>query len=236
MKRLLQILILLLVIHSCSESDSYQFPEPEDLSCDYFPLDSGMWRDFKVTKIKIDEPILLHDTQIYFLRERLGGTFVDNEGDTLRQIERFIKNEESANWERKNTWLVYKKNTEVIQIEENTRYVKMQLPLLKGKKWNGNIYNRTDTLQEYEYCVESFDYNADINGFLFDSVVTISQKNELTAITKVWFSESYASGVGLVRKQMIDIYSDIYDPAVEIDDRITKGTIADYVLIGFGND
>jgi len=224
-----------MLLAACHESDSYQFPpEQKRFECQYVMLDSGAWREFLVTEIKIDEPISLCDTQKYFLREQIGGIFIDNLGDTMRQIERFSRKSDSGQWTRLNTWTAGVIGSEFIQVEENTRYLKMQLPLYKGKTWNGNIYNRTDTLQKYEYCVDSIDYQMVIGEFDFDSVLTISQKNELTAITRILFFERYAAGVGLVQKQQIDIYSDSYNPDVDITERITQGTLVYYNLIGYG--
>lgn len=234
MNRFLSIFILILAVAGCKESEPYQFPPVATYDCRYFPLDSGMWREFMVTKIEIDEPIALNRKQVYYLREQLGGIFVDNMGDTLRQIERFRRDSDSGQWNRLNTWVAYVKHDEVIQVEENARYVKMQLPLSQGKTWNGNAYNNTDTVQEYVYRVDSIHCPMEMAGFLFDSVLTVSQKNELTAITKVLYFERYATGVGLVQKQQIDIYSNTFAPQVDITDRITQGTLVYYDLIDFG--
>ena len=234
MKQLTSILILLALLAACDKSDSYQLPPVEKIECQYFPLDSGAWRDFDVAEIKIDEPIALFDTQQYIVRELFGGIFIDNAGDTLRQIERFRRTNESEKWQRMNTWLAYVNGTEVIQIEENTRIIKMKLPLTVGKQWNGNAYNRTDTLQKYHFTVDSIDCPAVVGRFKFDSALTISQKNELTAISKVLFAERYAAGIGMVEKIQIDIYSDTYAPNIDIENRITQGTMVHHTLIGFG--
>lgn len=234
MRRFLYISILATLFAACDKSDSYQLPSVEKIECQYFPLDSGAWRDFSVVEIKIDEPIALFDTQQYIVRERFGGVFIDNIGDTLRQIERFRRTNENENWQRMNTWLAYVNGTEVIQIEENTRIVKMQLPLAVGKTWNGNAYNRTDTLQKYQFRVDSLDCPAAVGCFLFDSVLTISQKNELTAISKVLVAERYAAGIGMVEKIQIDIYSDSYAPDTDIENRVTQGTMIYHTLIDFG--
>lgn len=234
MKRFLFISVLALLIVACDKSEPYQFPIDNALDNSYFPLDSGSWREFCVTSITIDEPIALFDTQRYYVREQIGDIFVDNVGDTMRQIERFRRKSLTSDWERQNSWLAYVRGVEVIEVEENTRYIKMDLPLFEGKTWNGNAYNRTDTLEEYQYCVEDIDVYMQIGEFSFDSVLSISQKNELTAITKVSFVERYAKNVGLVQKQQIDIYSDTYNPNIDIEDRITQGTLIYYDLIGFG--
>lgn len=226
--------MLALLMVACDKSEPYQFPVESELDSSYFPLDSGSWREFSVVSITIDEPIALFDTQRYYVREQIGSVFIDNVGDTMRQIERFRRNDQSSGWERQNSWLAYVKGAEVVQVEENTRYVKMDLPLFEGKMWNGNAYNRTDTLEEYQYCVEEIDVDMQIGEFRFDSVLTISQKSELTAITKVSFVERYAKNIGLVQKQQIDIYSDTYNPDADIEDRITQGTLIYYDLIGFG--
>ena len=234
MNKCLPILFALTLFAACDKSDSYQLPPVEKIECQYFPLDSGAWRDFDVIEIKIDEPIALFDTQQYIVRERFGGIFIDNIGDTLRQIERFRRSNESENWQRMNTWLAYVNGTEVIQIEENTRYLKMQLPLYAGKTWNGNTYNRTDTLQQFKYRVDSIDCQMNIGGFDFDSVLTISQKNELTAISKILVAERYALGIGMVQKMAIDIYSDTYAPDTDIEKRVTQGTLVYYTLLNYG--
>ena len=234
MKQLTLILIPLALLAACDKSDSYQLPPVEKIECQFFPLDSGAWRDFSVVEIKIDEPIALFDTQQYIVRERFGGIFIDNVGDTLRQIERFRQTNEGENWQRLNTWLAYVNGTEVIQIEENTRIVKMQLPLAVGKTWNGNAYNRTDTLQKYQFRVDSIDCPAVVGRFWFDSVLTVSQKNELTAISKVLVAERYAAGIGMVEKVQIDIYSDSYAPNIDIENRVTQGTMIYLTLIDFG--
>lgn len=223
-----------LLIGACEQSEPYQFPVESELDSSYFPLDSGSWREFGVLSITIDEPIALFDTQRYYIREQISGVFIDNLGDTMRQIERFRRKSQSSDWERQNSWTAYVKGSEVVQVEENVRYVKMDLPLFVGKTWNGTAYNRTDTLQEYQYRVEAMDTDMPIGDFRFDSVLTVSQKNELTAITKVYFVERYAKNVGLVQKQQIDIYSDTYNPDVDIEDRITQGTLIYYDLIDYG--
>ncbi|MBR2195556.1 MAG: hypothetical protein IJ911_08070 [Salinivirgaceae bacterium] len=234
MKQLTLILIPIALLAACDKSDSYQLPPVEKIECQYFPLDSGAWRDFDVVEIKIDEPIALFDTQQYIVRERFGGIFIDNVGDTLRQIERFRRASENEKWQPMNTWLAYVNGTEVIQIEENTRIVKMQLPLAVGKTWNGNAYNRTDTLQKYQFRVDSIDSPAVVGRFRFDSVLTVSQKNELTAISKVLVAERYAAGIGMVEKVQIDIYSDSYAPNIDIENRVTQGTMIYLTLIDFG--
>ncbi len=89
-------------------------------------------------------------------------------------------------------------------------------------------------LDGYDYVGVSRQDGMQIGEFRFDSVLTISQKSELTAITKVSFVERYAKNIGLVQKQQIDIYSDTYNPDADIEDRITQGTLIYYDLIGFG--
>lgn len=233
MKRLF-LLPILLLFWACDNGEPYKFPQPSTSDCCYYPLDSGLWREFRVVEITIDEPISLYDTVVYLLREEFTNIYIDNVGDTLRQIERFKRPATSEPWQRANTWLGYKGKTEIIQAEENIRYIKIQMPLVVGQTWNGNAYNRVDTLNKYKYKLDSVSYAMKIGDFCFDSVITISQRTEQTAITKVSFFERYASGVGLVEKQQIDIYSDNYNPTVNIESRITRGKMVYFDLINFG--
>ena len=82
--------------------------------------------------------------------------------------------------------------------------------------------------------MDSIDCPAAVGRLRFDSVLTVSQKNELTAISKVLVAERYAAGIGMVEKVQIDIYSDSYAPNIYIENRVTQGTMIYHTLIDFG--
>jgi hypothetical protein len=113
----------------------------------------------------------------------------------------------------------------------------LDFPVQLNKAWNGNKYNRFDTLNQYNYKIKTINEPYSLNILLFDSVLTVVQKEKLTAIDKIYFEEKYALGVGLIEKQQTDIYTgkDDYDPTVPIEERITKGIIYHQKLIGYGN-
>jgi hypothetical protein len=108
--------------------------------------------------------------------------------------------------------------------------------LTVGKHWDGNAYNRTDTLKLYTYKIISLDEPFQLNHLNFDSVIYISQKTESTAISKLDFYERYAKHIGLVQKQEINIHSEnLDDISVPIEKRVTQGYFFYQNLIGYGS-
>jgi hypothetical protein len=231
--RILIVVFAIIFLENCQETDTSYIPFVPDYS--YFPLDSGAWREFQVQTINIDEPSAIYDTFNYYLREVFIGKYIDNSGDTLTKIERFTRSSTSENWTPANTWLAIIKDNMAIQTEENTRYIKLRFPVELDKEWDGNAYNRTDTLKKFKtYTIESIDVPLVLNSILFDSVLTVLQRNELTNISKIVFFEKYAKHIGMVQKQEIDIYSEEVDLNTPIEKRVTRGTFYYANLISYG--
>ena len=67
-------------------------------------------------------------------------------------------------------------------------------------------------------------------------MLTITQKEKISIIDKIYYIEKYAYGIGLVEKQQIDIYSDDVDPSIPIENRVTKGTMYYQKVIGYGKN
>ena len=101
-------------------------------------------------------------------------------------------------------------------------------------EWNGNAYNRIDTLEKYPYKITSLNIPESINNLLFDSVLTVTQKEFVSLIDKQHFYEKYAYGVGLIEKQQVDIFSDDPDNTIPIENRVNKGTQYFQKITGYG--
>lgn len=229
-------ILFVFVIVSCdskNETTEPFVPNNQHEQYQYFPLDSGLWRVFEITEINIDKEVNVCDTNVYYLKERFGGIFVDNVGDTMRMIERFSRNSLSDSWLQNNTHVAYIKNNEAVVVEENVRYLKLNFPLEVGKTWNANKYNHIDTLQTLLSKVVQLDVPVS-EPMMFDSVVVVERINELNIVSKKLQQEVYASNVGLVKRQIIDVYSSEYDANVPIEQRITKGTKQYFNLIDYG--
>ncbi len=218
---------------ACQETDLEPIPVVYNYS--YFPMDSGAWREFEVTTIVIDKPSNVFDTSRYYLLERWAGWTLGASYDSVMKLERFTKIAPNQSWNILSVWQSSILNQEAIQVEENIRYVKLNFPVQLNKEWNGNRYNRLDTLNKYNYKIKTIDTPYSMNNLLFDSVLTVVQKEKSSAIDKIYFEEKFAVGIGLIEKVQTDVYSKDVDQTVPIEERITKGMIYHQKLIGYGN-
>ncbi|MFA6402023.1 MAG: hypothetical protein WCX31_10420 [Salinivirgaceae bacterium] len=234
-KKLFFITTIILFWSACQKPDLEPIPVVYNYS--YFPMDSGAWREFEVTKIVIDKPSNVFDTTHYYLLEQWVGLIVSASNDSMIRLERFSKIKQNHTWEILSVWQSGIINHEAIQVEENIRYLKLDFPVQLNKAWDGNRYNRLDTLNQYSYKIITINEPYSLNNLLFDSVLTVVQKEKLTKIDKIYFEEKYALGVGLIEKQQTDIYSGEkeYDPNIPVEERITRGIIYNQKLIGYGN-
>ena len=95
---------LLLFISSCKKEDDSSTVVPEDLTQQYFPIDSGLTRFYEVDSVFWDPFTQTRDTIHYSLKEVIAGTFIDNQGRLAQRIERF-KQDQVGNW------IIYKVGT-----------------------------------------------------------------------------------------------------------------------------
>ncbi len=223
LKKWLFILSVIALIISCQKQDIQQHQTVYDYG--YFPIDSGMWRQYDVTQIVIDKPSEVWDTARYQLREVYAGWFLNAANDSVMRIERSVRDSSHHAWQPIGVWQAITQNSDALQTEENIKYLKIKFPVRLNFDWDGNIYNRLDTLQTYRYTITMLNEPETVNNISFDSVLTVNQKEKISMIDKILFFEKYAYGVGLIDKQQIDIYSEDADPSIPIEQRITKGTL-----------
>ena len=140
-------------------------------------------------------------------------TFIDEEGRPVIRVERYSKQSQLAEWNVKDIWYRTRTPSVAEQNEENVVFIKHNFPVKEGKKWDGNSKNLLQTLQElynqttvptvwdYEYVNVHEPYT--INGFTFDSTVTVLQFDRQTPVALSLFAkEVYAKNVGLIHKEI----------------------------------
>ncbi len=229
------ILILLITgfINACQKQNINQIPYKFDYG--YFPLVSGSWNQYAVTFINIDAPSNVNDTIRYQLLIKYMDWYLNAANDSMIRIVLEIRDSSHNSWKPFGVWQAGIKDRDAIQIEENIKYVKIKFPVTMDSKWNGDIYNRLDTLNQYNYLVTSLDISEAIGNLNFDSVLTITQKDKFSNIDKVYFFEKFALGIGLIEKQMVDIRTDTVD-TTPIEQRTTKGTQYFQKIVAFGKN
>jgi len=106
MRKLSLYILLLLFVFSCSKTDE----DVPDLGYDYFPLETGNYIIYTVTEIKYDDFIDSVITNTFLLKERVGSSFIDNEGRTVFKLNRYVKLDVDSIsiWKLKDVWTVYR--------------------------------------------------------------------------------------------------------------------------------
>ncbi len=182
-------------------------------------MDSIVYDDFKM------------DTTYYKYRikEKLEEIFIDNQGRKAIKLVRYMKkyndmvSYDNMPWVIKDVWNYTKTNTTLEVVEEDVRYTKLIFPVKEAASWNGNAQN---SLTEWNYTYDYVDKAEIINGTKFDNVLLVIQKKDKNNVLhREYFIEKYAKNVGLVYREIKDLYSNTVVYGVPVEQRIEKGVI-----------
>lgn len=188
------ILVLSSIIVGCEKENSS--PTIVDLGYNYFPVDSGIERIYKIDSVYWDAfNSGLKDSVSYEVKDVCSGTFLDAQGRLTYRIERYKKDTTTNSWI---IWKVYSENLTSATAErtyDNVRYIKLAFAAKLGTKWNGNSFN---TLDPQEYEIISTDDNVSLNGENFSNVLTVLQKEDFNAINQTYAEEKYSKGIGMI--------------------------------------
>ncbi len=199
-----------------------------------YDVDSTVYDDFK------------KDTTYYKYRikEKLEQFFTDNEGRQAIKLVRYIKtynplvNYNDIPWTIKDVWSYTKTSRFLEVVEEDVRFTKLIFPIKEDDTWNGNAKN---TLGSCEYKYDYIDRVEVINGMKMDSMLLVVQKNDKNnVIHREYFVEKYAKHIGLVYREIKDLYSNtvIVNPngggIIPVEQRIQKGVIYKLTYISHG--
>lgn len=231
----LLLLVSMFFCISCQKPEIVQTTLNYDTN--YFPLHAGSWKIYSVQAITIDDAAGVYDTANYYLKELHAGWVLNASNDSIIRLERYFSNNLNEDWKILSVWQAGIFGDEAFTVEDNIMYIKQKFPLNLHATWNGDAYNRLDTLQKYSYEVTAIHSPETIGTFTFDSVLTISQKFQASLVSKIDFEEKYSYTVGLVYKKQIDVYSSLTDYTnIPVEDKVTKGTMYYQELIAYGNE
>jgi hypothetical protein len=226
---IIHLLLAIIILFSCSKSTENVIIN-RDFS--YYPQKVGKWINYQVQEIHIDAPSNIYDTTNYQIKELFESTFIDNSGDICFRIERYKRINDSSPWEIKDVWVSKLNNNFAIKIEENLAYVKILFPAETNKVWNGNIYNTGDYSG---YHISDLNEKEIINANVFDSVLTVVQRDDENLIEKYLSVEKYGKNIGLIFRQNININSLYIIPGESYNKKIKTGTIYLQQIINYGN-
>jgi hypothetical protein len=187
---------LMMLIFGCHKD-----PSPPNFHFDYFPTGEGRFVTYTVREVHIDDDLLLNDTIAYYMKTVIGDTITDNEGRLARRFERYVKDSLHHPWVLQDIWTTIIDGNRAELIEENQRTIKMVFSPSKYKEWNCNAYNMLDPLDCYYRDIH---LASSINGFSFDSTVTVEQQDFTSSVDHRRMYEQYAKGVGMYYKHYKD--------------------------------
>jgi hypothetical protein len=175
--------------------------EPVDMHYDYFPLEEGRYITYSVREINIDDALGLDETLNYYVKAKIGDTIMDNEGRIARRYERYFRDSLNQPWVLQDIWTGILASGRAELVEENQRTIKLVFAPDKYKEWNCNAYNTIDALDCYYSNIHE---PGSINGFSFESTVTVEQEDYSNFVDYRRKYEQYAKGIGMYYKQFTD--------------------------------
>jgi hypothetical protein len=223
MKNLLLIALLIFVSFACKKKTE----DPPDLGYDYAPTNIGKYVVYDVDSVVYDD--FKHDTTYfkYRIKEKLEEVYIDNQGRRAIKLVRYIKlfndsiSYDNIQWAVKDVWNYTKTATTLEVVEEDIRFTKLIFPVKEGSTWNGNANN---VLGEWEYEYSYVDKTETINGKSFENVLMVIQKNDKgNAIHREYYVEKYAKEIGLVYREIKNLYSTTVTAGIPVEQRITSG-------------
>ena len=218
------IIFLVCVGLSCKKDNS----APVNMGYHYFPINEGHYTVYDVVGILHDDAVGVHDTNTYQIKEVIGESFVDEEGDDARKLFRYIRADSTSSWITKDVWAIKLTGRTAEVVEENKRRIKMGFAISYDQYWDGNALNN-ESKEECYYAKITDPFTVD-NGITIDSTTVVEHSEFLTFIDYIRHYEVYAANIGKiysVKKSLEINNSDTLD--------ISKGTELYYSLIDFGN-
>ena len=194
MNAFLRFIMIATVFYLVSCQKKKDLTEPSVSVIDYYPLKLGSYFIYDVSKT--DYNLAGKKDTSYQLKLVFKETWIDLESRTSYKVFRYKKPNGSSEFSFDSIWQAVKdEQKRVIATENNVPFVKLSLPLLKDKTWDGNILN---TYPKQIYKVVNIG-----NSFgTYSNTATIIQDNISNLIQKKYNSEIYAENIGLIYKEI----------------------------------
>ncbi len=210
-----------------------------DLGYEFAPQNVGKYIVYDVDSIVYDDFYKDTTQYKYRVKEKLEENITDNQGRPSLRLVRYYKKfnvltpYEQIQWTVKDVWYYTRTNTALEVVEENKRFVKLSFPVKQDAVWDGNAQNNNGAMN-YKYLF--IDLKQNINGTTFDNVLCVEQKDDKrkNAIRRQYYIEKYAKGVGLVYREITDLYSNTVIANVPVEKRIEKGIIYKLTYVTHG--
>ncbi|WP_299822211.1 hypothetical protein [uncultured Pontibacter sp.] len=139
MRKALLYCLLLLAGGLTACETTYVEQDRAALGLDYFPIEIGDYKIYKVIDIKYQFDIPAKDS--FEMRELVDTSFYDQANTLQYKIIRSIKRYGQSEWVDDSVMVVAKNDQNVILTKDNTKYVKLVFPVQDNKVWLGDAFN-----------------------------------------------------------------------------------------------
>jgi len=217
MKNIFLLIILSAVVFSSCTRQTIE-PGPDDLGYDFYPLETGKYVMYKVDSVYFNDFTRTNDTVSLEVRDEIGESFVDNQGQESYIVNRTKRYTSSAAWASDHTYYVTRDNFKLEWQENNLRFIKMIYPVKVNGKWFGNSYLSTHTNPEirwydnweYRYTDVQSAFNSGFKTYPITHTIYQSSNQEAEGDPNnpnsysafSYGQETYAKGVGMVFKEL----------------------------------
>jgi hypothetical protein len=191
-------LLVLLAAQGCRrtvEADVFSPPLGQ-----YFPAADGKFRTYTVQ----DSTYATATWRVrnYVRRETTNGTLPDAQNRPMSRLVLDTARTLTGAFTTEQLWLQYNDGVSAERVEGSTRYVVLNYPIGRGRRWNGNLYNNravelpvTDTMQ---YSYTRTDTTFTVGGVRYTNCLFVRQRFTQRRDFEVNTFEVYAPGVGRI--------------------------------------
>lgn len=194
----LSIVVLLAFLIACKKDSII----PADESEKYFPLQVGRYTIFDVDSIHFNEVTMLSDTTHFQIMEKVMSMSGDSSSGFVYSIYRYRRMNDTLGWDETDQWSATINSGRAEKVEENLRFIKMVFPIRENTKWQGNKFIDTvgglDKYYGWVYEYKDINQAKQINNYILDSTVTVTEQDDENLIEKDFEQEIYAKNIGLV--------------------------------------
>lgn len=220
MKNIFQIsfvlISILFVLTGCNKEDTFS----SDTLNDYYPLAVGKTYFYRLDSTNIAPFGTALIEKNFIAKDTVESTFIDNEGRLSYRIFRFVTDTaQTQPWQFASTYVATPTKQWIEYVDNNLRFVKMQIPITEGYSWKAHSFIDTKSLNtnvpyldEWEYQYQDVGASYSVLNQTFTNTVTVLQQDETTPPgpfdpnnyqQRNYGVEVYAKGVGLVYKDFL---------------------------------
>jgi len=177
----------------CRESE----PSP-DIGFNYFPLEIGYSKVYKVDSISFNALLETIDTSTYYEQETIV-ELLESSGETrifLAEIK--SRPDSSSPWEFKQLVSFSINNVRLEKKMDNIVHTLLVFPVKLNKTWDGN-QNNTKDRDLYRYT--AIDSNYTVHTKKYESTLTVEQESDSNFLQVIKRYQIYANGVGLIESE-----------------------------------